>query len=120
VCDDNYSAGLRCYYDPQYGIYSTGIADSCNYTYKWTGTGEKPADEAFQLFPNPAGTEVTVITRDMAGSQAILIDLQGKTIIQEEFNHEIRLNLESLPPGMYQVILIRNDKILGTRNLIKQ
>ncbi len=35
ACDGNMSDGLRCYEDPEFGFYSTGIADSCTYTYDW-------------------------------------------------------------------------------------
>lgn len=34
-CDGNYSMGLRCYDDSEFGFYSTGIVDSCNFVYNW-------------------------------------------------------------------------------------
>ncbi len=36
ACDGNYSKGLRCYEDNILGLYSTGIADSCDQIRYWT------------------------------------------------------------------------------------
>ncbi len=53
ICDGNYSQGLRCYEDSDLGFYSTGIADSCTYTYTWTGIDSYTIDKTINVFPNP-------------------------------------------------------------------
>ena len=54
--DANYSGGLRCYEDPDFGFYSTGIADSCTYV----GVPELKPDDPVRVYPNPVSEQLFI------------------------------------------------------------
>ncbi|MGB0979010.1 MAG: T9SS type A sorting domain-containing protein [Croceimicrobium sp.] len=56
ACDANLSAGLRCYSDSLLGLYETGIADSCNYIFRYFNTDEhNVASSEIDIYPIPSG-----------------------------------------------------------------
>jgi hypothetical protein len=110
ICDMNYSGGLRCYEDSQFGFYSTGIADSCDYTYKWTGIENKKG-QLFEpiIFPNPTQGIVHIDCQDNVFYKASLLDNTGRLIASSKYIGTTTFDISSLPNGLY-CILIQNDK----------
>ena len=119
TCDFNYSGGLRCYEDSEFGYYSTKIADSCTYVYVWAGienvNNNKPK---IDIFPNPTQDKINVICHDNTNYQISLFDNLGKILNTQFFKGNANLDISSFPKGIYFIQirsengLTRNSKIL--------
>ncbi len=91
ACDDNVSAGLRCYEDGILGLYETGIADSCTYIHEWVGVDQtmKPNLDVV-LFPNPASDVITIKPGTHDIDWFNLINSNGITVKSGKLtNHQI-------------------------------
>lgn len=119
ACDVNYTSGLRCYQDSQLGLYSTGIADSCDYTYKWTGIDKNELNSRIQIFPNPANDYIEIILDINSDYKAELYDLNGRLLLTKIFNLNIELDLVGIKSGYYLLMIKEKTEILGSRRLIK-
>lgn len=110
ACDFNYSGGLRCYEDSEFGYYSTGIADSCTYTYKWTSIKSiKDKQLKVDLGPSPTKGLIKISCYDNINYKICLLDNLGRLIKTGNFQKETNLDISSYPNGMY-FILIQDDK----------
>lgn len=110
ACDFNYSGGLRCYEDSEFGYYSTGIADSCTYTYKWTSIKSiKDNQLKVNLGPNPTKGVIKISCYENINYKICLLDNLGRLIKTGNFQKETNLDISSYPNGMY-FILIQDDK----------
>lgn len=117
LCDDNYSQGLRCYQDSEIGFYSTGIADSCTYT--WTGVENKLVVDMLEVFPNPThGLLEIKISRGIALT-AIIEDLSGKSMMSKKLNSSNLLDISGLPNGIYILTIYDKDKNIGSSKILK-
>jgi hypothetical protein len=119
VCDANYSGGLRCYEDSELGFYSTGIADSCNYTYIWTGIESENAGSAFKIYPNPATDRVEIESTTNKKFTISLSDLSGKTLIETELFGSSGIDLTDFQKGIYLLKITSEDKVSEVRKIIK-
>lgn len=119
MCDDNYSEGLRCYEDAELGLYSTGIADSCTYTYTWTGIESSTVLKKITVFPNP--TNGLLVINGSTGKEitAQIKDLTGNTIFSKNLNANNTIDLTGLPKGLYILGLYIHDKAIGFAKLLK-
>jgi len=120
VCDGNYSGGLRCYQDSELGFYSTGIADSCNYTYKWTGIESNSANTNYNIYPNPTSDWIEIETMTSEELLITILDLSGKVLIKKISLGSSRVNLTNLHEGLYILKIKQSDKVLETRKIIKE
>lgn len=107
VCDMNWTDGLRCYEDSIIGHYETGIADSCTYTYVWTGL-ETPGtnDGRIILFPNPTN-DIIQIRYPVNNYDRLtfrVFDLSGKSILFGDTQNSRSFSLKNCSPGLYQVL----------------
>lgn len=69
-----------------------------------------------QVWPNPGSQELFVAC-NKAGSVIVILDLQGRTVLQSVMQGgKSRLNVSSLSQGMYTVLAVSGD---GTRSTIK-
>jgi hypothetical protein len=120
ACDGNYAAGLRCYEDPDLGFYSTGIADSCDYIYRYVGmiSQEEPSDH-FKVFPNPSDDLINVSCEKDCVYVLELTDLIGRTVISEEINRSNQTDISALKNGMYVLTVKNNEKIEWRQILMK-
>ena len=119
ICDGNYSGGLRCYQDSELGFYSTGIADSCTYTYKWVGI-ENNSKKAIKIYPNPTSDWIEVeITTDKKLT-ITLSDLYGRTLTEFESFGKSRLDMTNFQKGYYLLQIKNSEKILGLSKIIKK
>ncbi len=117
ACDGNYSEGLRCYQDTQFGFYSTGIADSC--TYISVGIEEKNADKEFELFPNPTRGNIQIIVDSEKNTTIELRNIIGQIIYSKEFYLQTQIDLEGFPNGFYFATLKYQDEIFGVKKVMK-
>lgn len=121
ICDANESDGLRCYEDSEFGFYSTGIADSCTYTYKW-----KPNDiddvrfeNYIQIFPNPTKEKLQVNVKSDNLLTLQLFDLFGRQILFKNINSNTFLDLSELSKGFYLVTIKDQDRLIEIRKIFK-
>jgi hypothetical protein len=121
ACDGNYSDGLRCYEDSKIGFYSTGVADSCNYVYIWTGLNDIKSQTQISLFPNPAQDYVEIEIKKVSEYTAELYDLNGKYLKSTKtFNSNTRLDLSEIENGLYLIVIKEKNQTVGYKKMIKE
>lgn len=118
------------------GHYELSLAKGCRYatagydTVVWSGwgvaqqyinagVGEVTEGVDFDLAPNPARAEVTVVLRDeAAGAELTLCDLAGRCLWQETLQGlQTTLDVSVLPAGVYLVKVV-SPQGLSTRRLL--
>ncbi|MBP7497069.1 MAG: T9SS type A sorting domain-containing protein [Bacteroidales bacterium] len=110
MCDSNYSDGLRCYEDNTFGFYSTGIADSCTYSYYVGINGADSKTINVDVFPNPAVEQITLLNNSNFGNLiAELYNTTGELIRKEPITIRTTWNISYLNSGLY-FIKIHNSK----------
>ena len=81
--------------------------------------------DMIQAFPNPAGSLLTLETGPSVSSGAMLsvVSMSGRTILFQEVSHTgqgyIRINTQSWPAGMYNVVL-QDKGLVSTRKVVVQ
>ena len=71
------------------------------------------------IYPNPAHTEITIFARDI--TNVTISNLLGQMLISKDCNtNQISINIESLPSGVYVVILTDIDGRKTIKKIIKQ
>jgi hypothetical protein len=75
-------------------------------------------EESLILYPNPSKEEVSVSFRSNSTSavQIVVIDTQGKTILEKKFpvlfgENTEKLNLNGISAGTYSVLVIQGNNI---------
>ena len=79
-----------------------------------TGVAENIPTPTFQVFPNPATTELQVMTAE-PGQVITLIDAQGREALRQVVNSSDRLDIAGLEPGNYAVLLTSVDRTVVAR-----
>jgi hypothetical protein len=121
ACDVNYTSGLRCYQDSDIGLYSTGIVDSCDYVYIWTGINNVKSSDQIKLFPNPAQDFVEIDAKGYSNYKIELFDLNGRLLKSDNaFDSSFKLDLSFINKGVYVILLRNKNQIIGYRKLIKE
>ena len=78
--------------------------------------------DAIKVYPNPITGVFTVeLPYGMGGTEAILMDMSGRTIQRQSFEGENKLNfdLSSQSKGVYMVEIINGKEVHRTR-VVKQ
>ncbi len=119
ACDGNISFGLRCYEDNEFGFYSTGLADSCDYVYIWTGIENSLNENDISIYPNPAIEQITIEVPDKTNLQVKITDITGNLIIHEKFTESVNIGISGYASGVYLVSIYKNDKIIGRNKILK-
>lgn len=119
LCDENFSRGLRCYEDSQFGLYSTGIADSCNYTYKWISNVEDNTNDNFILHINSTNENIQIKVNFQEEVIVELRNLYGGLIQSKIFTWNTNLDITGLSKGIYLLAIKCHNKLLETRKIIK-
>jgi hypothetical protein len=119
LCDTPRPVGLRCYYDPEMGLYETGLAPFCD----WVGVSTKEAigtPEGIRVFPNPASDFLTLenlrqstVSYRMYDSQGALV-LHGQLLLGQK-----SLAVNHLPPGAYHVVFTGPAGLLGRLSWVR-
>jgi len=120
VCDGDMTDGLRCYEDPEFGFYSTGIAESCTYTYHWNAIEENMINKYdIRIFPNPTNGQLLIDFNFEKDATIEILDLLGRVIYSKSIASETQLNIEAYANGIYIAYLKYQNKILGPKKIIK-
>ncbi len=120
VCDDNYSLGLRCYQDPDFGPYSTGIADSCNETKILDKVSQYSTPPAYRVYPNPTWGTVQLTVSDPGKTMVKVTDIVGRTLLTREFENAVQIDLGPYPNGMYFFTIFQNQHMQGVERILKK
>jgi hypothetical protein len=99
--------------------------DEENLIYQNTTTLGTLKHENFEIYPNPnyAGGQLTISYKlnSLDNASLILYDVVGQVIMQTTLSpnsNKVLINLNhSLGSGIYKVVLVRGDNILGTKKL---
>lgn len=119
VCDANWTDGLRCYQDSEIGLYSTGIVESCDYIYKWTGVNIEKQKERIRVYPNPPNDYLLIETDIRTNLTAELHNLDGKILISKLFNENTKLDLAGFIKGTYILTIRNRNEIIEQKKIIK-
>lgn len=101
LLDANWTDGLRCYEDSVFGLYETGLADSCEYVYDYIGVEETFAAADISIFPNPSTGLITVINENQEDFILRLFNLYGQAIYRSKVNSGSQIDFSSFPKGLY-------------------
>ena len=77
-------------------------------------SGLVEADAAgFEIFPNPATSEITISFRQPTNEAAVIevLDISGRLLMSDQLEAGIvsrKLALKAIPPGVYTVRLLQN------------
>ncbi|MBP6722109.1 MAG: T9SS type A sorting domain-containing protein [Bacteroidia bacterium] len=72
------------------------------------------------VFPNPAHSEVHIVTPSAGNAQFMLLDIAGRSVLQTTFQGEVSLNLSELPIGIYFYRVLCTDGSIKSGRLIKE
>lgn len=118
ICDIPVPAGLRCYYDPEFGLYETGIAPYCD----WVGTNTRESlaePEGVRIFPNPAAGAFTVENLRAKPLAFDVMDMQGRTVLRgHTAGYRTETGIGALSPGVYSVVFREDGQPVGRIRLV--
>lgn len=88
------------------------------------GIKEENDQHLMQFFPNPANTEITLIlptSLETGETRFEIVSLDGKVSMQGVLNQQTqqKINIETLAPSAYSLIVYKNNRRLGSNKLIK-
>jgi len=94
---------LRCYSDPQFGLYNTGMAPECDYLVSILELEEN----RIKIFPNPCAENLHIhIPEEMDRPKFEVFNSKGQKVLSTVLEMSMnRLNLSSLIPGLYALTL---------------
>ncbi len=115
ACDVNWTEGLRCYEDEEFGFYSTGIAEVCDFS---TSISEFKLQNSFDVFPNPSSGVIFVDVDSKEKLILEIIDLKGRLLYSGSFVSSVSVDLSELRKGMYLVELKHNGRLVGLKRLV--
>lgn len=119
ACDGNYAAGLRCYEDSELGLYSTGIADSCDYIFRWTSIQENTSNSDLIVFPNPTTGQLTISSESKKEYSVELTDLMGRILKSGKLYMNTQFDISVFREGVYILVIKYKDKTIVKRKIIK-
>jgi uncharacterized repeat protein (TIGR01451 family) len=76
----------------------------------------------FTIFPNPAEHVLELHIPETHRNKVdtwIIYDSQGRTATQGVYLHDQSLNIRSLIPGVYNLMLMSNKKVIGAKTFVK-
>ena len=86
------------------------------------GIHEQPEQIHFTVYPNPAKNKLELqideTHRNLVDSW-VIYDSQGRIAIQALYLHDVSLNITSLTPGAYTLVLLSNKKMIGSKTFVK-
>ena len=72
------------------------------------------------LYPNPAADHVFIEIDfpQIQGTQVEIRNILGVTLLKNTFESDVqRMDVSSLPSGLYNVCIIQNNEVLGNKSL---
>ena len=86
---------------------------------RWFASVNDPEENAFQLFPNPASTVITIQTTSKEAFTYEIQDLVGRIILKGKTGYSgLRLDISDLPEGKYLFNMISEKGVRSTQGFI--
>lgn len=96
VYEGPFPDGLRCYYDPAFGLYETGLALGCDAV----SAKDMPEPEDIRVFPNPSSGEIAVdLPDEWPFADLAVFDALGRLVLRRRVADRESILLPS--PGWY-------------------
>tara|TARA_Y100000782_G_scaffold98497_1_gene112174 strand:- start:4458 stop:5393 length:936 start_codon:yes stop_codon:yes gene_type:complete len=116
--DADVIGGLRCYSDPTFGSYETGIVDSCYWIYDPTSVAEINAENTVELWPNPVNNTLNIQVN--TGLETLNIyNINGQLVkpinVSSTQNQLLTIDVADLPPGIYSLVGLSNQKTIKAK-----
>jgi hypothetical protein len=106
VTDAEMSNGLRCYSDPDFGTYSTGIAPTCTYT----GI-ELPKNNEIKIYPNPVKNQIMIDSRGSYNVTLAIYNITGALKMKQKLTkNKEEISISNLPKGTYLIKISGNNR----------
>jgi len=104
------------------GTYEVIISDqygctSISAAYEWIYTGIPESTSEIEMFPNPARDRIFISGSGHGLVQLMVLDMQGKIVLQSQIRLPGELNVETLIPGVY-VVWLQTDNELFRKKLM--
>lgn len=95
--------------------------DDCYPARLLMGTDFKKTDARIKIYPNPAGRNLQIENYSGENFSVKVIDINGRTMIERQFN-EKRMNMKlDFAPGIYNALIInKNEQVIFTQKIIRQ
>ena len=107
---------LRCYEDNKFGLYNTGIRDSCDYTYILSSIQLNQATNNPIIFPNPAENRIRIRIQANDELNYELFNLSGVLLKK---GNETDVDLSAIADGVYFLRLTINKSQSKMIKIIK-
>jgi hypothetical protein len=106
--------------------YSATITDSvgCVYysgcmVYVLPSSVSSLSQSNINVYPNPVTESLYIDSeRNLQSIQAVMLDVSGKTVLSQTVNKN-RVDVSSLPKGVYHLMLYEQEKLLGSEQIVK-
>ncbi len=116
--DATYPDGLRCYYDPEFGLYESGIASSC----EAVPVRESPAvPEDIRAYPNPTADVLTIENLRAGPLDFTVSDVHGRTVLRgQSAPGHTELAAGHWPGGVYVIRFEERGKGVGRLRVVRK
>ncbi|MAX80070.1 MAG: hypothetical protein CL843_07835 [Crocinitomicaceae bacterium] len=118
LCHDGLASGLRCYSDPTFGSYETGIVDSCYWVNDLSSVTKINSENAVELWPNPANNELNIQLTSTIDELAIY-NINGQLVkpinVTPTQNQSLTIDITDLPTGIYSLIGFSNQETIKAK-----
>lgn len=113
--DATYPDGLRCYYDPAFGLYETGLAASC----EALSADALSEPEGIRVFPNPVSDVLHIENLRPTALAFDLLDLHGR-VLRSGLSAGIHTewSVGQLPAGVYQIVFREGIRLVGGTRVV--
>jgi hypothetical protein len=117
---DIYEGGnLRCYYDNDFGLYSTGISPYCDYIVNVEKN--KSVNLFFNVIPNPADSYIFFISQSVIPDYIEIFDNYGKSMTKININEKCQIvDISGFEQGVYYILIDYNNKQNFSLKFIKK
>ena len=79
------------------------------------GKIDKPKEENYRVYPNPAGDVINIVSQDGQAFEIKLTGQDGRTYKSASGDSQLTLDISSLPSGIYFLSIINNDGVTARK-----
>ncbi len=98
--------------------YNNCVDTSLCYIYNTVGLSNSSQID-LKIYPNPTENRITITWHSIGKVKTILLDINGKQLLETSFENEVSLDLTPFPTGIYQLILIDDFGAFTTKKVNK-
>ena len=110
VVDVSEGGPLRCYSDPEFGLYYTGIAPECDYLV----SVPEMDDMEIEIYPNPTSGILNIGIPGNRSSELMLYNSNGQEIMKMHLNQSHNnIDVSDLKSGLYFVRILSEDRAIN-------